>query len=105
RRPPRSTLFPYTTLGQDHQVPAVLHEASASEGRPDVKDADYREARGRSGVNALVNRHFPLAGDEHKVVIRPTSAVDRPSGSRHYPPTHVKERPDWELEHLPLHRV
>src|SRR6266567_8488843 len=55
RRPPRSTLFPYTTLFRSRRVPAL---AGA---RPGGRDPDLRRARGVPG-----GRRRPAAPARHQ---------------------------------------
>src|SRR2546421_8277921 len=51
RRPPRSTLFPYTTLFRSHRLPAAQNRArrqavsGGREGREDGRDQDLRDRK------------------------------------------------------------
>src|SRR3712207_7429218 len=56
RRPPRSTLFPYTTLFRSAGTPAVLHEVVDEEGQRHVLHLTLDELLGE------------LAGEGHQVV-------------------------------------
>src|SRR5437660_5044918 len=51
RRPPRSTLFPYTTLFRSHVPPVVLHVDAAGPDHP----AREPDAHGRDQVGGLVD--------------------------------------------------
>src|SRR2546425_2469365 len=59
RRPPRSTLFPYTTLFRSlHEVPQALHAARGHRGArpPAAHLPQVQVARGAAGVLAVFRR-------------------------------------------------
>src|SRR3712207_7371921 len=58
RRPPRSPLFPYTTLFRSRPVPARTGVVAAGGRRPAVQPADPR----RPDLGGLVPRNGGLAG-------------------------------------------
>src|SRR2546429_5540875 len=58
RRPPRSTLFPYTTLFRSCELPA------ASAMRPSIDVASLRATNGRSACSRA-NRKGALRSEEH----------------------------------------
>src|SRR2546425_6977602 len=67
RRPPRSTLFPYTTLFRSHEVPG-LREAVGSERGYVVADegANFRGSGVTRWVERFVARHAaPPRSEEH----------------------------------------
>src|SRR3712207_8478220 len=72
RRPPRSTLFPYTTLFRSEGAPRGRERARARGLRPwgaeDLHDAAARApARGGRGLGADPLRvHGPLGGGSHR---------------------------------------
>src|SRR5256885_5087739 len=71
RRPPRSTLFPYTTLFRSGSLPCTGWAALSARGRgsrgaaPRPLDGAGGE-RGRRGVAGSDHRHEPLDGGDRK---------------------------------------
>src|SRR5687768_17920035 len=70
RRPPISTLFPYTTLFRSHQIPARLHARGlvlpAARGRSDRARRRFSAAGGAGAVVARRSFHLgPARSEEH----------------------------------------
>src|SRR5437016_8935117 len=68
RRPPRSTLFPYTTLFRSHAFEAIKHELAV-----DGEIADQRKFRERFDANGLIEMvdkggagHARFVVDKHR---------------------------------------
>src|SRR3712207_6937577 len=61
RRPPRSTLFPYTTLFRSRRLQHRAPAARAVLARQGVRDVD----RGRAGVGEHVDAQVPGGSEEH----------------------------------------
>src|SRR5690348_18073498 len=62
RRPPRSTLFPYTTLFRSHRLAGPRHVGAASLGDVVLAPARTTE-RSRRGAHQRVRRDAAVAGD------------------------------------------
>src|SRR3712207_6865098 len=62
RRPPRSTLFPYTTLFRSHRRPAHRGPAAADRGR--LGREQHRPDRRQGGGDAV--QPVPLGGRDRK---------------------------------------
>src|SRR5256885_10992060 len=62
RRPPRSTLFPYTTLFRSLRLGPVDDEREGAEGCIDVRDRD-RQQGGVGGVGVRVEQRLQREGD------------------------------------------
>src|SRR6266404_8123390 len=82
RRPPRSTLFPYTTLFRSQRVP----------GQPKRQQREWYREREREQNRNRVNNALELRGEDHvheddREKKRPDELVERPfklaSASRH----------------------
>src|SRR2546426_9049516 len=56
RRPPRSTLFPYTTLFRSHARPPVAGPAGAPDQRPRRRAGPARRPQRRRDVGGLADR-------------------------------------------------
>src|SRR3712207_7811699 len=80
RRPPRSTLFPYTTLFRSHLV---------ADARPDRRLEARRRQRGRQGARPLAPAAVRLAEDEAVAV----AVLD------HARRRHLRRRVDRSEEH------
>src|SRR3712207_7597225 len=70
RRPPRSTLFPYTTLFRSRRIPLVLHGETVGEllaapraGTADLAPADDRVLAALAGPLAAAAYALRLSGD------------------------------------------
>src|SRR2546428_10450010 len=77
RRPPRSTLFPYTTLFRSLHLPAVTH--AVVRGARSVADSDGQRAPFQRGERRLVGGVVARVEDDA------TATRERPSGAVHDP--------------------
>src|SRR2546430_8414676 len=71
RRPPRSTLFPYTTLFRSHRRDDLGHERRLARGAERAVEVDH--------VQALSSARRPLRGHGHRVLGEDGLGVDRKS--------------------------
>src|SRR5258708_11109688 len=109
RRPPRSTLFPYTTLFRSHE-PDVLAEVGIGHGAADViEQAELgplqpavagQAAFGEDALGDAVLRDQVDVAREHRVVQRLAEAAAAEGGAA--PPEYVLEPPGAPP---PAHRV
>src|SRR5688572_32231267 len=70
RRPPRSTLFPYTTLFRSNSSPATAQASSASEG-PAALRSGLRYGPGSAGTNvSKIGKHTSELQSQSNLVCR-----------------------------------
>src|SRR5258707_9777366 len=84
RRPPRSTLFPYTTLFRSHEPNAMILATATREGRPSARTVllkgldgrgfvfytNYESRKGRElEANARASLVFPWLALERQVIV------------------------------------
>src|SRR2546427_10451089 len=77
RRPPRSTLFPYTTLFRSAAQATLGLEARSSEARVAVAAIELDQAPGDVEKGLDVMNHFPIAGEHFRGANEPPLAGNR----------------------------
>src|SRR5260370_30966457 len=98
RRPPRSTLFPYTTLFRSPPPPAPAASASVEHDAPADLPCRRSEIAAASGGPAINRRISPPASDASALSRRTTPTPARPPT-----PPRTSPRPPPPPTHSPPH--
>src|SRR2546427_10854307 len=79
RRPPRSTLFPYTTLFRSHVLRGVMRDASAHLGHQmEVEGLRVRQHPARGWTHANGRARCPIENAAYAEVEGESQALQRP---------------------------
>src|SRR2546427_8583171 len=95
RRPPRSTLFPYTTLFRSQHGPPDLHRQLAPRGLPDGAEQRPRSAGRRAAAGGGQDRKSTRLNSSHSQISYAVFCLKKKKKQNCDTPTKLAPAPSW----------